>query len=74
MMLTLRVTLPIKPSKVSVYDRSMKHIKGRILLLSLAFAWAALSMTSTLRAQDITWGPTTGITGDDDLSHQWRLP
>ena len=45
----------------------MKHINSRLLLLSIALACAALSMSQSLRAQDIVWGPATGITGDNDL-------
>jgi hypothetical protein len=45
----------------------MKHINGHLLLLSIALAWAALSTSQSLHAQDIAWGPATDITGDDDL-------
>jgi hypothetical protein len=45
----------------------MKITKGQSLVAATTFALTMLFMNPSLRAQDIAWGPATGITGDVDL-------
>lgn len=43
------------------------HMNSRLAILSFSLALGAAILSTPVRAQNIAWGPATGITGDGDL-------